>query len=460
MSALLSDLVDLVWGSALVSLLFLGGMYLTIRSQGRALRHFGLGFKLLFGFSKFGHKEESEGQLSHFKSLSNALAATVGLGNIAGVAVAISQGGAGSLFWMWVSGLIGMNIKFFESTLALMYRSIDARGEIQGGPMYYIPKVIGGKTGVMMGAFFAIAGLVGTQAMFQTNQLAEYIHQETAFPAWGTGGVMAVVTAVILFGGLKRIATVTSAVVPTMCILYVGSCLVILALQFDKIPAVFSLIFSEAFSLSAVGGGVGGYAIVHAFKIGIKRGAFSNEAGIGTAPMAHGNAKTSEPVGEGLVSMLGPFIDTVVVCTMTALVILTSTDLSTLGVEVEGVALTSRAFKNALGPIGNMILGVSIFFFSFSTMIGMANYNEKCWTFLFGRFSFMSHRKFVVVFCTMLFIGAVTAVGDVVNILDLGYGLMAYPNMIAVLLAAPLVIKELKRCQVELRKGEKVPGRT
>jgi AGCS family alanine or glycine:cation symporter len=444
MSAMLSLLVDAVWGTALVSLLFVGGIYLTVRSQGRALKHFGLGFKLLFGYSKFGQEDHSEGQLSHFKSLSNALAATVGLGNIAGVAVAISQGGAGSLFWMWVSGLVGMNIKFFESTLSLMFRSTDARGEIQGGPMYYIPKVINNRFGLWMGTSFAVFGLIGTQAMFQTNQLASYMEQEASFPVWGTGLIMAVVTAIILFGGLKRIANVTSAVVPAMCILYVGSCLVILALQLDKIPEVFSLIFTEAFSLSAVGGGVGGYAIVHAFKTGIKRGAFSNEAGIGTAPMAHGNAKTSEPVSEGLVSMLGPFIDTVVVCTMTALVILTSTDLSSLGGEVEGVALTSRAFKNALGPIGNILLGVSIFFFSFSTMIGMANYNEKCWTFLFGKFKFMTHRKFVIVFCTMLFIGAVSAVGDVVNILDLGYGLMAYPNMIAVLIGAPVVIRELK----------------
>ena len=444
MSATLSFLVDVVWGPALVSLLFLGGLYLTIRSRGHALKHFGLGFKLLFGLSKFGHKEDSEGQLSHFKSLSNALAATVGLGNIAGVAVAISQGGAGSLFWMWVSGLIGMNIKFFESTLSLMFRSTDARGEIQGGPMYYIPRIINGRAGVIMGTFFAIAGLVGTQAMFQTNQLAAYLQQETALPAWGTGGMMAVVTAIILLGGLKRIANVTSAIVPTMCVLYVGSCLVILALQFDQIPGVFSLIFTEAFSLSAAGGGVGGYAIVHAFKIGIKRGAFSSEAGVGTAPMAHGNAKTSEPLSEGLVAMIGPFIDTVVVCTMTGLVILTSIDISSLSGDVEGVALTSRAFHNALGVNGNWILGISIFFFSFSTMIGMANYNEKCWTFLFGKFKFMSHRKFVVFFSAMLFVGAVSSVADVVNILDLGYGLMAYPNMVAVLLAAPIVIRELK----------------
>lgn len=444
MSEVLSYLVDLVWGPALVTLLFVGGLYLLILSKGRALMYSGLGFKLLFGLSKFGQDEKSEGQLSHFKALSNALAATVGLGNIAGVAVAISQGGPGSLFWMWVSGFVGMNTKFFESTLSLLFRGKDANGEIQGGPMYYIPKIFKGKFGAYLGVFFALAGLIGVQAMFQTNQLAGYLHSEINLAPWITGLVMATATAIVLFGGLKRIAQVTSAVVPTMCVVYVGTCLVIIALNIDKVPGVFSLIFTEAFSFSSLGGGVGGYAIMRAFKIGIKRGAFSNEAGTGTAPMAHGNAKTSEPVSEGLVAMLGPFIDTVVVCTMTALVILTTIDLSTLSGEVEGVALTARAFKMSLGSAGNFLLGISIFFFSFSTMIGMANYNEKCWVYLFKKNRFLNKKAFVFVFCSMLFVGAISAIGDVVNLIDLGFGLMAYANMLAVLVGAPLVIKELK----------------
>ncbi len=444
MSAVLSYLVDLVWGPALVTLLFVGGVYLLLLSKGKALTYFGLGFKLLFGLSDFGHSKSSKGQLSHFKALSNALAATVGLGNIAGVAVAISQGGPGSLFWMWVSGFIGMNTKFFESTLSLLFRDTDANGEIQGGPMYYIPKVFKGNFGVYLGIFFAVVGLIGTQAMFQTNQLAGYLNTEVDVPTWLTGVVMATATAMVLFGGLRRIAQVTSTIVPVMCVLYVGTCLVILGFNFSKIPEMFVLIFTQAFSLSAVGGGVGGYAIIHAFKIGIKRGAFSNEAGTGTAPMAHGNAKTSEPVSEGLVAMLGPFIDTVVVCTMTALVILTSIDLSSLSGDVEGVSLTARAFKSSLGSVGNFILGTSIFFFSFSTMIGMANYNEKCWVYLFKDNRFLNRKTFVFVFCSMLFLGAVGTITDVVNFIDLGFGLMAYPNMLAVLVGAPLVIKELR----------------
>lgn len=445
MSAALSYLVDLVWGQALVTLLFGGGLYLLILSKGHALRFTGLGFRLLFGFSKFGQDDKSEGQLSHFKALSNALAATVGLGNIAGVAVAISQGGPGSLFWMWVSGFVGMNTKFFESTLSLLFRGTDSYGEVQGGPMYYIPKIFKGNLGVGFAIFFAISGLIGTQAMFQTNQLAGYLSDEIQMPVWLTGVIMAAATGAVLLGGLQRIAKVTSAIVPTMCFIYVGACLTIIIINFAAVPEVFKLIFTEAFSFQSVGGGVGGYAIIHAFKVGIKRGAFSNEAGTGTAPMAHGNAKTSEPVSEGLVAMLGPLIDTMIVCTMTALVILTSIDLSTLGSgTVEGVSLTARAFKNSLGGFGNFLLGVSIFFFSFSTMIGMANYNEKCWVFLFKKNRFLNRNTFILVFCSMLFVGAVSAIDDVVNFIDLGFGLMAYPNMVAVLFAAPIVIRELR----------------
>ncbi len=444
MSEVLVYLVDLVWGPVLIALLLLGGVYLFFLSQGKALAHFSLGIRLLFGFSDFGQSKSAKGQLSHFKALSNALASTIGLGNIAGVAVAISQGGPGSLFWMWVSGFIGMNTKFFESTLSLLFRGVDASGQVQGGPMYYIPKIFKGSLGVYLGIFFAVVGLIGTQAMFQTNQLAGYLNLEVGVPNWVTGVVMAMATGIVLLGGLRRIAQITSAVVPIMCVLYVGACLMIIGINITKVPETFMLIFTQAFSLSAVGGGAGGYAIVHVFQIGIKRGLFSNEAGAGTAPMAHGNAKTSEPVSEGLVAMLGPFIDTIVVCTMTALVILMSIDLTTLDGNIQGVLLTTRAFENNLGNFGVFILGLSIFFFSFSTMIGMANYNEKCWAYLFKKNRFLNNKVFIAVFSMMLFLGAVGTISDVVNFIDLGFGLMVYPNMLAILFGAPFVIKELK----------------
>ena len=245
MSAVLSYLVDLVWGQALVTLLFGGGLYLLFLSRGHALRFTGLGFKLLFGLSKFGQDENSKGQLSHFKALSNALAATVGLGNIAGVAVAISQGGPGSLFWMWVSGFVGMNTKFFESTLSLLFRGTDSYGEVQGGPMYYIPKIFKGNLGIGLAVFFAVSGLIGTQAMFRTNQLAGYLNSEISMPVWLTGLIMAVATGAVLLGGLQRIAKVTSAIVPTMCLVYVGACLTIIAINFANVPEVFRLIFTD-----------------------------------------------------------------------------------------------------------------------------------------------------------------------------------------------------------------------
>lgn len=435
-------LVDLVWGPALVTLLFGGGVFLFLFSMGRPLLYFRTGLGLLFGWIHIGQDSESEGQLSHFKALTNALAATVGLGNIAGVAVAVTQGGPGSIFWMWVSGLVGMNIKFFECTLSMMFRKKDALGEIQGGPMYYIPQIFKNRVGVAAGVFFASAGLIGTQAMFQTNQVAGFLAAETGLHAGVFGIFLAAGAAVIMFGGLKRLAAFTSLVVPSMCFIYVLGCLAILIANASKVPEVFSLIFSEAFSFGAAFGGASGYAIAHAFKTGIKRGAFSNEAGTGTAPMAHGNAKTSEPLCEGLVAMIGPFIDTIVVCTMTALVILTSIDMSQLSGDVEGVSLTIQAFEGHLGFFGKLILGVSILFFGFSTILGMANYNEKCWNYLFQDRGFFKRPVFIFTFCLMLFIGSVGSVDFVVNLIDLGFGLMAYPNMIAVLVASPIVVRE------------------
>lgn len=444
MSNFISNTVDLVWGPQLVALLFLGGVYLFIISGGRALLRIKLAIKLIFGKSDFG-KQNSIGQLSHFQALTNALAATIGLGNIAGVAVAITQGGPGALFWMWISGLVGMNTKFFESTLSIMFRGKDSFGEVQGGPMYYLPKVIKGYTGKALAVFFAIAGLIGTQALFQANQLAAFMNEEVLVPKAVTGVFISVFAGVTLMGGLKRIARVTSTVVPFMCVLYVIMSLAVIALNLPKVPGVFYLIFREAFSFESMGGGVMGYAIIHAFQIGIKRGVFSNEAGVGTSPMAHGNAKTSEPLSEGLVAMVGPLLDTMIVCTMTALVILITVDISSLDTAaVQGVRLTTDAFNSQFGAVGTWALGLCVVFFSLSTVVGMSNYNEKCWLFLFREKKFFKRNTFIVFFCTFLFFGAVVQVEDAVNILDIGFGLMAYPNMLAVLVAAPIVVKELK----------------
>jgi len=442
----IASLVDLVWGPHLVALLFFGGVYLFIRSKGRPLKSIGLAFKLALGLSDFGKDDKSAGQLSHFQALSNALAATIGLGNIAGVAVAITQGGPGALLWIWVSGFIGMNTKFYESTLALMFRGKDARGEVQGGPMYYIPQIIKGNWGKGLALFFAISGLIGTQALFQANQLASYLQSEVSVPPHYTGIFISVFAGIVLLGGLKRISQVTSTMVPLMCVIYVVMSIGVIVLNYSKVPSVFYLIFSEAFSAESIGGGVLGYAFIQAFQIGIKRGGFSNEAGVGTAPMAHSNAKTSEPVSEGLVSMIGPLLDSVIVCTMTALVILLTTDITRLDPNTtQGVKLTTDAFTSQYGLFGAIGLGICIFFFSLSTVVGMSNYNEKCWLFIFRERSIFKRPLFIAFFCSFLFLSSIISIDTVVNILDIGYGLMVYPNMLAVLVASSLVTKEIQK---------------
>lgn len=439
----LSIVVDYAWGMPLVVLLIGGGLFLSVYSGFQPL--LGVKHAILLVLGKHSEEEKlAEGQITHFQALSNALAATIGLGNIGGVAVAIHQGGPGAIFWMWVAAFIGMNTKFFECTLAVMYRGRDCYNEIQGGPMYVIENALG-KNWKPMAVFFAVCGLVGTMALFQANQLASYAVDNYAVSAPLVGIFSAVFVGIVLRGGLRSVAMATSSMVPTMCVFYVVCSLVILFLNFDKIPGVFLLIFTEAFNGSALVGGAEGLAVIAILKIGVKRAAFSNEAGVGTAPMAHGNAKTNEPISEGYVAMLGPFLDTIIVCTLTALVILTTVDLSAIGSDVEGVLLTALAFETSFGVFGKHFLGVAILLFSTTTMIGMANYNNKCWHYLFkGRKGF-GEKTFIAVFCLCLFLGAIAEMGNVVNVLDIGFAFMAFPNMIATLILAPRVMKAFNK---------------
>lgn len=442
LSVLLGQIVDVVWGLPLIILLVGGGGLLFVYSGLLPFRGFFHGFRLMFG--RFHHPGESkaEGQLSHFQALTNALAATVGLGNISGVAVAIGQGGAGAVFWMWVASVIGMNTKFFECTLSVMYRGRDYTGEVQGGPMYVIQNAL--PPGLkFLAVVFAICGLLGCLALFQTNQLAHYLEEQVGFSPLLVGIACALFVYVVISGGVKRLGQVTASLVPLMTLIYVISCLIILALNFEKIPYTFLSIFEKAFTGEAAAGGALGFAFMEVMKTGVKRAAFSNEAGVGTAPMAHSNVKTNEPVSEGFVAMLEPFLDTIVVCTMTALVILISLPPGQRDVE-EGVLLTRLAFDQSLGAIGPWLLGAAILLFSVTTMIGMANYHLKCWNFLFKGRRFLRNQTFYIVFCSALVLASVADVGDVVNLLDIGYGLMAFPNMIAVFLLAPKVKKALR----------------
>ncbi len=432
----LSETVAIVWGTPLVLLLMLGGLGLFIFSGFMPLRGFVHAIRLVCG--KFSQQEErAEGQISHFQALATALAATIGLGNIAGVAVAITQGGPGAVFWMWMAALVGMNTKFFECTLALMYRGHDYKGEVQGGPMYVIASAMPAwfKPAAV---FFAMCGMIGTTELFNVNQLTSFLDTQYGADRLTVGILSALFVGFVIKGGIKRMGVISSVLVPSMCVLYVIGSMVVIFMNLEKVPALFALIFRDAFTGEAMFGGTLGYAFVQVMNVGVKRAAFSNEAGIGTAPMAHSNAKTNEPVSEGLVAMLGPFLDTIVVCTMTALVILISLPFDSYQ-GIEGITLTVDAFEVNWPGFGKHFLGVVIFLFSVTTMIGMANYNEKCWNYLFrGRWG-LGKNSFTLFFCTTLIIGAVIQLEDVINIMDIGFGLMAYPNMIATLWLAPKV---------------------
>lgn len=440
-SDLLTTLVDIAWGPALIVLLMGGGFILMLYSRLLPLAGFVHAIKLTAGKVHFKGEEKSEGQLTHFQALMNALAATVGLGNISGVAVAIAQGGPGAIFWMWVAALIGMNTKFFECTLSVMFRGKDYEGEVQGGPMYVIENMLP-KYMKPLAIMFAVFGLLGTLALFQVNQLSAYVYDQYEIPKIYVGIFSVIFTGVVLMGGIQRIAKTTSALVPFMCIFYVICASVIIVMNIDKVPELFGLIFTEAFTGTAVAGGATGLAAREILAIGVKRAAFSNEAGVGTAPMAHGNVKTNEPISEGYVAMLGPFLDTILVCTMTALVILLGVGYGDVG-DANGIVLTTRAFESALPGFGAHFLGVAVVLFSLTTMIGMANYNSKCWNYLFKGRWFLTKPVFMLYFLTALLIGSISAQGDVVNLLDIGYGFMAYPNMIATVWLAPKVKKAL-----------------
>jgi len=434
LSDFLSDLSGFAWGLPLVLLLVGGGLALAVHSRFLPLRGFAHSFRLITGRFRHEGDEQDKGQISSFQALTTALSATVGLGNIAGVAIAISQGGPGAIFWMWLSALVGMNTKFYECVLAVMYRGKDYKGRVQGGAMYAITKTFH-KRLHFMAYVFAVCGMLGTLPLFQINQLSSFASDTYGAPSWTVGLVCAATIAYVLSGGIKRLVKVTSSLVPFMCAFYFLCALLVVGLNVERVPTVFAAIFREAFTGSAAFGGAMGIGFIEVMKLGVRRAAFSNEAGLGTAPMAHGNAKTAEPVSEGLVAMLGPFFDTIVICTLTALVILTSLEPADMA-NLSGLALTMRAFEANFPGIGVHLLGIAAVLFSFTTMIGTANYGEKCWNFVFkGRFVF-TENAFILVYAIMVFLGSIASANDVINIIDTSYAFMAWPNMIMVLFLA------------------------
>ena len=441
----MSVVVGYAWGMPLVILLIGGGLFLTLFSGLRPLSRMVHAVKILTG--KYD-KHQDPGQISHFEALATALAATIGVGNIGGVAIAITQGGAGAIFWMWLAAAVGMTTKFFSCTLSQLYRQEDELGVVQGGPMYTIEQGLGPKW-KPLAIMFALFGIIGCLPMFQTNQLAEIFQAQLGVQPLWTSIVATVFVAIVAIGGIERIGRFTARMVPSMCLLYLGLCLLLIGSRFDAVPEVFQRIFSEAFSGSALSGGAAGVAFREVVKIGVKRAAFSNEAGIGTAPLAHGAARTNEPVREGLVAMLGPFIDTIVVCTLTALVILIAAP--EVGDGVVGVSLTAAAFEQALGPWAAYLLVVVVALFAVSTMVSYSYYGRKCFAYLFGA---RRAAAYTWLYLIGLFVGGIWSASLVIDTIDTTFAMMAIPNMIATLLLAPKVMTAAKDYFRRLDAGE------
>ncbi|MCG5548502.1 alanine/glycine:cation symporter family protein [Halorhodospira halochloris] len=439
--AAFSSLSDFLWGPPLIALVVGGGIFFLIFSRGLPYRHFGHALAVVAGRHD---RPDDPGDINHFQALSTALSGTLGLGNIAGVAVAITMGGPGAIFWMWVTALVGVATKFFTCTSALLYRGYDSQGNLQGGPMYMIREGLG-RRWMPLAMFFCIAGLFGTLPIFQINQLTEALRDAILVPAdllteeqipWFNflfGCAIAAVVAAVIFGGIWRIGYVASRLVPAMVIAYMLCAVGILALNAAEIPQYLGLIVTDAFSGQAVAGGLLGVMIV-----GVRQGAFSNEAGIGTEVMALGATKTREPVRAGLVAMIGPVVDTLIVCTCTALVILITGAWVADG-EVEGAALTAAAFAEALGGAGPWLVAVLVVLFSMTTMFTFWYYGAKCLGFLVGA-EYQHYYKYF--YTALVVVGAVATLEVVIYLVTAMYGLMAIPTMIATLLLAPRVMRE------------------
>lgn len=429
-----------IWGMPLFLLLIGGGLYFLIYSGFVPFRYYIKALKSLKG----GNDKDAHGQISSFEALTSAIAATVGMGNISGVAVALTMGGPGAIFWMWVSAVVGMATKFFEGTLTIMFKGKDSAGEYQGGPMYMITKGLGEKW-KPMAIFFSVFGLIGTLCLMQANQLTEAITTVVTTPAgientlllrFIIGVIICLLVSVVVLGGIKRISKVSARVVPAMVALYFILVAYIVLTNLPVIPEVFASIFEGAFDIEAGAGGLAGTAIV----IGARRAAFVNEAGVGTASMMHGASRNSEPVKEGLVAMIGPSIDSGLVCTLTALAILINGTYDTE--QIRGIEVALSSFEASIPGAGHYLLMVMVVIFAFSTMFSYSYYGVKCTNYLFGAKYAHYYNYF---FLIMLVVGAVISLNVVVGVIDSAYALMAIPTMFTLLVLSPKVKMEMKR---------------
>ncbi len=437
---------DFICGYPLFTLLVGGGLFFLIYSGFVPLRYYGRAIKSLKA-----KDDKADGQISSFEALASAIAATVGMGNIAGVAIALSIGGPGAIFWMWVSSILGMATKFFEGTLSVMYKGKDDAGEVQGGPMYMIMSGLGSKW-KPLAVFFSIFGLIGTLCIMQANQFTEAIttifftpEQNTLTLRFIIGVIICVIVACVILGGIKRISKVATKVVPAMVAMYFLLVAYIIVTHLNAVPGVFAAIFTEAFTVKAgVGGGIGALASIA--LIGIRRAALVNEAGVGTASMMHGASKNNEPVREGLVAMIGPSIDSGLVCTLTAIAILIQRDVLPLGDgisgSIAGLSVALQAFDASIPGVGKYLLLAMLFFFAFSTMFSYSYYGQKCTGFLFGaKYS----KYYNIFFLVMLVVAAMIPLKAAVGLIDIAYALMAFPTMITLFILSPKVKAEMKK---------------
>ncbi|HEM2866180.1 alanine/glycine:cation symporter family protein [Streptococcus suis] len=429
---------NLVWGPPLLLLLVGTGVYLTLRLGVFQIGKLPTAFRLIFSSDQSG-----QGDVSSFAALCTALAATVGTGNIVGVATAITTGGPGALFWMWVAAFFGMATKYAEGFLAIKYRTKDANGQAAGGPMHYITLGMG-KNWKPLAVFFAISGvlvaLLGIGTFSQVNSITASLEMSFGLAPQLISILTAILIAFFIFGGIEKISDVSTKIVPFMAILYILASVIVLAMHFDQILPTLALVLKSAFSPAAAAGGFAGATVQQAIQRGIARGVFSNESGLGSAPIAAAAAKSDNPVEQGLISMTGTFIDTLIICSLTGLSILVTDQWTTEGLA--GAPLTQAAFATVFGNTGSIALTISLVLFAFTTILGWSYYGERCIEFLFGTKSILPYR---LVFVAMVALGGFLKIDLIWTIADIVNGLMALPNLIALLALSPVIINETRQ---------------
>lgn len=475
-----NTLNNFIWGPYMLIFFLFVGLMFTIRTKLFQIVHIKdwLDITILSVFKKDtkSRKTNDKHSISQFQSLCTALAATIGVGNISGVAVALTLGGPGAIFWMWLSAFLGMMTNFAEKTLGIKYRYKNEKGNWIGGAMVYIERGLKWKWLACIFSVFCILASFGIGNMSQGNEIANGLNNSFGIPCWLTGLVVMIVAAMVILGGIKRIAAVAEKVVPFMAIVYIVGALIVIGSNISAVPGAFAMIFTNAFNLSSMGGGVAGFTIMIAMKQGISRGIFSNEAGLGSSVMVHATADVKEPVEQGMWAIFEVFTDTIVVCTMTALTILCSgvydfaayqqcaingTDLADAGL-LSGVALTSAAFESVLGSFGNKFISIAIMLFAFTTILGWSYYGERAVEYLFGLKAVPIYK---IIFILMLFVGCNASLELVINISDTFNGFMSLPNLIALTLLSGQVIEmtrdyitrkrktKLEEMKIKMKKG-------